>query len=154
MTSRPTRNAMGLIAGLLLSVLGGVSDDWPMYKHDRNRSGETSESLSFPMQPVWMYKGRTSEVAWNDFLRNPSHTDFAYAEDTIRSVVCDFDWAVQPIVVDGTIYVASSADDTVRALDLIFATEKWRFTADGPAAVYGADAFRRARWTERRGPGV
>jgi hypothetical protein len=44
----------------------------------------------------------------------------------------DFDYAFQPIAADGLVYFASSADDTVRALDAATGAREWRFTAGGP----------------------
>jgi len=44
----------------------------------------------------------------------------------------DFDYAFHPVIAGDLVYFGSSADDTVRALNIATGKEVWRFTTSGP----------------------
>jgi len=109
-------------AGLLLAVALPVpahASDWPMYRHDAQRSGVTAEKLAFPLHPVWSVRAaQPPRPAWPE----PTHV--------LNRM--DFDYAFEPVVAGGAVFFGSSADDTLRALDLRTGREKWHFIANGP----------------------
>lgn len=107
----------------LLALIGGIStsvlaEDWPAHKHDVARSSVSPEKLAFPLSPAWSWKGAAPAPAWDEPGRsiNP----------------LDFDYAAQPVVAGGLVYLASSADDTLRAFDARTGKAKWQYTANAP----------------------
>ncbi len=113
---------------LLVCSLSGAG--WPMYRADPSRSGATDEHLKFPLTRVWTHR--------------PAHAPRpAWPEPGKELNRMDFDTAFQPVAADGMVCFASSADDTVRALDPETGALKWRFIADGP--VRFAPALARGR---------
>lgn len=94
-------------------------EDWPMDRHDVRRSGISSESLSFPLVETWKIQSTPPEPAWP-----PPHF--------ILLDRMDFDYAPQPVVAEGVVCFASTADDTVRAVDLVTGQRLWRFSTGGP----------------------
>ena len=93
--------------------------DWPTYQADGQRSGVTTEQLTFPLALRWAYEPcRPPEPAWPEPGKELHRIDF--------------DYACQPVVAGGLIYFGSSADDTVRALDLDTGKTVWRFITGGP----------------------
>ncbi len=95
-----------------------VAADWPAYKRDAARSSVTTESVKLPLAQSWTWQGQPPRPAWGEPGRslNP----------------LDFDYAAQPVVASGTVFLASSADDTVRAFDAASGALRWQFTAGGP----------------------
>ncbi len=105
--------AWSLLCGAALAA------DWPMYRHDAQRTGATDEPLAFPLAPAWVYTcAQPPTPAWPEQL------------DVFNRM--DFDYAAPLAVADGIVCFGSSADDTVRALDARTGDERWRFTAGGP----------------------
>lgn len=104
----------------LLSIATAVSAaDWPAYRGDASQSGVTSETLAFPLTQVWQYRpAQAPRPAWPEPGRHMHRTDF--------------DYAFQPVAAGGLVFLASSADDTLRALDAKSGAERWHFTARGP----------------------
>lgn len=109
---------------LVLSVLlCGLStplhaEDWPASKRDVARSSVTGEKLAFPLSPAWSWQGQAPAPAW---------------EEPGRSInPLDFDYAPQPVVAGGLIYIASTADDTLRVFDASTGKIKWLYTAHAP----------------------
>lgn len=93
-------------------------DDWPAFKHDSARSGVTSARVSLPLKLLWSYAGRPASPAW--------------AEPGRAQNMLDFDYAAQPASAGGLVFIASSTDDTLRALDISDGSVVWSFTADAP----------------------
>jgi outer membrane protein assembly factor BamB len=105
----------------LLAVLGScaLAGDWPAGGHDAQRSSKTDEALSFPMRMEWRYVSpQPPRVAWPEPVKVLNRLDF--------------DYAPQPVVARGIVCFGSSADDTIRALDVNTGAEKWHFTTGGP----------------------
>jgi len=102
----------------LLSTPGAAAD-WPCWRADAARSGVTSERLEFPLAPAWAHRpAQPPAPAWPEPGREMHRLDF--------------DFAFQPVVANGLVFFGSSADDTVRALDLDTGEVRWRFTTSGP----------------------
>ncbi len=79
------------------------AEDWPMYRHDGQRSGGSRTTVSGTLSKAWSTKltGLTGGRL------------------------------TQAVIVDDTVYVAATDAHTVYALDATQGTEKWRFTGDG-----------------------
>jgi len=93
--------------------------DWPTYNADARRSAVTSEKLKTPLKRAWTYiPAQPPRPAWPEPGKEMHRMDF--------------DYAPQPIVANGLVYLGSSADDTVRALDAKTGVIRWRFTTGGP----------------------
>ena len=108
------------------------SDAWPMYQHDPARSGVADAAIEFPLQPAWTYRpSQPPRPAWPRPIREVNRMAF--------------DYAPQPVIAGGRVYFASSADDTVRALDAATGAVRWRFTTGGPVrfapSVAGGRAY-------------
>ena len=127
--------------------------DWPTWRCDPNRSGSTAERLPARLHLQWSLRLPALEPAWPD-------------EPRMR-----FDRVYQPVVAGQTLFVGSSHDDCVRALDVRNGGERWRFYANGPVRfapvawkdrlfvasddgrLYCLDAETgRVRWQVRGGP--
>lgn len=123
------RLAIAVWAGLLFAWIAspkGLAADWPMYRADAGRSGCTAESLPADLRLRWVYRADAPpQPAW------PSSNRMA------------FDFAFQPIVVDGLVVFGSSADDRVIALDLETGRVRWTFSTAAPVR------FAPAGWRDR-----
>lgn len=102
---------------LLLST--DLYSDWAMYKSDHERSGVTRTRVTFPLKKIWIYEPRTSPGP-------------AWPQPGKECHRLDFDYAFQPIAMDGKVFFGSSSDDTVRALSEANGELLWRFIAGGP----------------------
>ena len=95
------------------------AEGWPQYKGDAARSGVAKEALPLPLQPIWIYQPpQVPRPAWEE-----------PAKEVHR---LDFDFSPQPVIAGSRVFFCSSADDTVRALDLNSGKLLWRFTSGGP----------------------
>ena len=100
--------------------------DWPQYRSDSSRSGFTAEPLPNRLQLAWSHRqAHKPAPAW------PTSTRI------------QFDFASQPIVAGGTVYINSSSEDTLTALDLDTGEVRWVFCAGGPVR------FAPAAWKNR-----
>ncbi|NQT54430.1 PQQ-binding-like beta-propeller repeat protein [bacterium] len=90
--------------------------DWPQWRCDARRSAVSSAKLPAQFHLCWVRKYPP--------LR-PAHWQ-------VRQVRQQFDLGYEPVVAGGTVFVASSLNDSVAALDLETGEQKWRFYADGP----------------------
>ncbi len=118
-----------LVAALLAGPI--AAGDWSTYKKDPTRSGVTTESLAFPLVQRWAYQASQPPMP-------------AWPEPGKELHRMNFDYAFEPVAADGLIYFASSADDTVRALQATTGALAWRFTADGPIRFAPTIAHQRA----------
>ncbi|MHC5058826.1 MAG: outer membrane protein assembly factor BamB family protein [Planctomycetota bacterium] len=110
-----SRLATAALAALCSSA---AADDWPCYRRDARRSAGTSERLAFPLAARWIREGVARRPAWPEPGRaaNP----------------LDFDRAAEPVAAGGLVYIASSADDTLRALHAADGSVAWTYTGDAP----------------------
>ena len=112
-----------VVLGVLLAQAswapGVQAADWPQYKGDAARSGASEETLAVPLQPAWIYQPpQVPRPAWEEPGKEANRLHF--------------DHSPQPVVAGGRVFFGSSADDTVRALDLNTGKVLWRFTTGGP----------------------
>ena len=95
-------------------VFSASAGDWPMWRHDAQRTGVTPETLPKKLLPQWVCTYPRLERAWPD-------------DDRLG-----FDVAYEPVVADGRLFFGSSAENALIALDADTGGELWRFHADGP----------------------
>ena len=94
------------------------ADDWPTYRHDNARSGVTAEALRPPLYLCWVYKPLHPPV--------PSWPHPKRERPRVR-----FDDAFHVALAHGCVYVGSSADGKVVALDAATGRVKWQFITGG-----------------------
>ncbi len=99
--------------GLFLPVPVWAAD-WPMWRYDAARTGASPQELPKQLHLQWVRQLPPLKPAWPDQAK------------------MQFDAAYEPIVVGQTMYVGSSREDCVIALDTVSGTEKWRFFTNGP----------------------
>ncbi|MDE0938599.1 MAG: PQQ-binding-like beta-propeller repeat protein [Pirellulales bacterium] len=115
----------------LLPVLAAVAE-WPTYRHDNARSGQTPESL-LPKElgPAWHWKSlRPPLPAW----AGPAKWD-AYNDIPRLNSMRNYDAALHTTVGGGKVYFGSSIDDTVHCLDAATGAPLWSYTTDGPVRI-------------------
>ena len=96
-----------------------MSAEWPTYGRDARRSNATTEELKFPLKLAWQYvPAQRPRPAWPEPVKNLNRLDF--------------DYAPQVAVAGGLLFFGSSADDTVRAIDVATGKARWRFITGGP----------------------
>ena len=117
---------IALIAVLAISACSLGSE----YLGNNQRTGDAG--CDVPAKPVlhWTYHEQHA----------PRH---AWRTPTREVQFIDFDYADQCTIDETAVYVGSSADHTVRALDLSSGRERWVFYTGGPVR------FAPARWRER-----
>ncbi len=107
------------VAVLGLATVCASAADWPCHRGDLARSARTDERLDLPLALRWVYvPAQPPCPAWPDPVKEPHRMPF--------------DYAPAPVVADGLVFFGSSADDTVRALEVTSGDARWRFTAGGP----------------------
>ena len=117
MNKRHTVALALVIVTAALAPAGGA--DWPAYRHDSTRGGYTAESLKPPLGRQWAHvPASPPRPAWPE-PRKELHP-------------MPFDYAPQVVAADGVAYYGSSADHTVRALDLATGRRRWSFRTGAP----------------------
>ena len=118
--SYPYSPAKDVVASMALFLFGLVAPagaaDWPMWRCDSARSGESSQALSDELHLLW-----TRQL--------PKH------KPTYREPRLQFDAGYEPIVLGKTMFVASSNDDSVTAYDTETGERKWKCFAEGPVRL-------------------
>ncbi|MCA9013306.1 MAG: PQQ-like beta-propeller repeat protein, partial [Planctomycetaceae bacterium] len=106
--------------------------DWPTWRHDNQRSGFTQESLNgHSVEPVWIWRSLQPPVsAWP----GPARWD-SYANIRGLSSMRNYDPCFHVVVSGDHVYFGSSADDSVRALNIDTGETQWTFTTDGPVRI-------------------
>jgi outer membrane protein assembly factor BamB len=108
-------SATGLVAALIVTSLGGCVNNWPAYRHDRERSGNqsTPSALSNPS------KVGTLAVRWSWSPPNPGG------------------FKASPVVDDGRVYIGNG-NGYFYALDAGTGALLWQFPAAGTPALTSA----------------
>jgi len=113
------------------SVGGVLGDDWPTYRHDSRRSGETSVELVLPLALQWTYRSRhPPRPAWPP----PARQNF-WAGKTDLPARVTFDHAFHVVSDGDRIYFGSSADGLIRCLDASTGRELWSHATEGPVRL-------------------
>jgi outer membrane protein assembly factor BamB len=111
-----TRLRRILVSVTLLLSWPATAGDWPMWRHDPQRSGLSAEELPAKLHLLWTRDLPAPAPAWSDSRLG-------------------FDLAPQPVVVGKTLLLAGSRTGSLLALDTETGTERWRFWANGPVRL-------------------
>ncbi len=98
----------------LLFSLDLRAADWPQWRGDAARRAMTTESLPQKLHLQWTWKFPQLTPAWPGEPRE------------------QFDGIHEPVVSGRSLFVASSAQDSVTAMDTRTGQIRWRFFANGP----------------------
>ena len=90
--------------------------DWPMWRGDAARTACSAKPLPEPFHLQWVREyPLLSPAFWQ-----------------VRQERLQFDLGYEPVVMGQTLFIGSSRNDRVTALDTETGAERWRFYADGP----------------------
>ena len=93
--------------------------DWPMWRGNAARTASSSEALPETLHLQWVRQYPPLKPAfWQP-----------------RQERLQFDLGYEPVVLGQTMFVASSRNDSLTALDAATGAEKWRFYAEGPVRL-------------------
>ncbi len=87
-----------------------------MWRYDAARSAQTGQALPASLHLSWMRQ-------------------YPPLKPAFRTKRLQFDAGYEPVVLDDTVFVASSRNDSVTALDIATGEQKWRFYSDGPVRL-------------------
>ena len=107
----PVLSALLIANTLSAAVLGA---DWPMWRHDANRSAASPQQLPQGMYPLWVRELPPPQTAWPNEPR------------------LGFDRSYEPVVMGKRLFVGSPNDGSVTAFDTDTGTRCWRFCTEGP----------------------
>ena len=109
------RNVLSLASAFVVMCLTVVrAEDWPAWRFDARRSSASPERLPEDLQLHWTRHMPQLKPAWPEDPR------------------LHFDAAYEPVVAGETLFVGSSQNDTVTAVNLKTGQQSWRFFAEGP----------------------
>jgi outer membrane protein assembly factor BamB len=98
--------------------------DWPMWRHDAGRTASSSEALPEKLVLQWVRHDRPLKPAfWQ-----------------VRQERVQFDLGYEPVVMGKTLFIGTSLNDSVTALNTETGAERWRYYADGPVRLAPAAA--------------
>ncbi len=106
-------------------MISHLPPQWPTYRADAGRSGYTPDALPALLELRWVERGTRPLAAWPSSGR------------------VTFDFAHQPILVGENVIFGSTADDSVRALDVKNGRLRWQYFTGGPVR------FAPAAWHDR-----
>ncbi len=102
-----------------LLAVSGLAADWPTWRHDAGRSATTPERLPERLHLRWVRQLPRLRPAFSQACQERLQFDLGY----------------EPVVLGKTLFVGSSANDSVVAMDTETGRERWRFYADGPVRL-------------------
>ncbi len=97
-----------------------AGSDWPMWRHDFNRTASTPEQLADKLYLQWQVKYPARTPVWDD----PLNRD-----------LMPFDRIFEPVVADNKLFIGFNDQDKIVALDINTGNELWHFYADGPVRL-------------------
>lgn len=110
--------------------------DWPMYRHDHQRSSFTKHELPDALEFDWSIRYTKREPTWKD----PLNLD-----------LMQYDRIFEPIVAGGVMYIGFNDTDKIVAIDVETGEEIWRYYTEGPVRMPGAAAGGRVYFTSDDG---
>ena len=118
--------------GILLIALGtmpSMASDWPTYRHDNRRSGVTADALPMPLQLDWSLQlAHAPTPAWEAPRTVP-------VEGILELGRVQFDDTYQPVVVGGILYVATSSDHRICAIEVASGKVLWQRYVGAPVRL-------------------
>jgi hypothetical protein len=113
------KRSMCILIVLCLGAAIARGADWPQWRCDARRSGASAQTLPDKLHLQWTrsYRGLTPAF-WQ-----------------VRQERLQFDAGYEPVVAGKTLFVGSSLNDSVTAIDTDTGLERWRFYADGPVRL-------------------
>jgi outer membrane protein assembly factor BamB len=103
-----------LLVGSSAALTCVVAEDWPTWRHDSQRSASSAQELAGQLHLQWWREYPPLKPAWPEDPR------------------LYFDAHYEPIVMGQTMFLSSSRNDSVTAIDTESGQEFWKFFADGP----------------------
>ncbi|NQV31636.1 MAG: PQQ-binding-like beta-propeller repeat protein, partial [Phycisphaeraceae bacterium] len=103
------------LVSLFMLFCSAVSqaEDWPTWRYDASRSAVSKQTLPDELHLQWVRKNPPVRPAFG-------------------SRRLQFDAGYEPVVLGKTLFMGSSYNDSVSAIDTDTGTEKWTFYTDGP----------------------
>ncbi|REJ73975.1 MAG: hypothetical protein DWQ29_18175, partial [Planctomycetota bacterium] len=115
MTARTLRNLVAFPVTVLFALVADAeAGDWPTWRYDVSRGAATPVELTSNLELAWVRELPQLNPAWEEDPR------------------LHFDGGYEPIVAGNTMYVASSRNDSLMAIDVVTGEEKWKYHAGGP----------------------
>jgi outer membrane protein assembly factor BamB len=108
-----------ILIAICLAATNAFGADWPQWRCDARRSAASTQVLGDKLHLQWVRKYPALRPAfWQ-----------------IRQRRLQFDAGYEPVVAGKTLFVGSSQNDSVVAIDIDTGRERWRFYADGPVRL-------------------
>jgi outer membrane protein assembly factor BamB len=96
------------------------AEDWPMWRHDANRSAASSEKLPGTLQRQWSHQFSSRKQTWDDPLNHD---------------LMSYDRVFEPIVANGRMFIGFNDTDKLLALDVTTGRELWSAYAEAPVRL-------------------
>jgi outer membrane protein assembly factor BamB len=135
--------SLSLLVLAALSPLATAAD-WPTYRLNNFRSGDTTESIKLPLKQAWTVTNQAPEQAWT----GPAKWDAYAGNDGLQSMR-NFDPCYFVTTAGDKAYFSSSADHAVHCINQKTGNEVWTFFTDAAVrfpptivdnlAVFGSD---------------
>ena len=113
---------IALLVSMLLLSAAARADDWPQWRFDAARTGASPAACPEKMSLLWSRELGPVKPAW-------PHEPRLF-----------FDASYHPVVAGKTLFVGSSRNDLLRAIDTQTGEIRWTFRADGPIRLAPAVA--------------
>ena len=103
-----------------------AAEDWPVYQHDNRRSCATPEKIdAAALGQDWAFRcPQFPQTAWH----GPSRYDHYHRTGPFVDMR-EYDPVYYPVIVGGSVFFATSGDDSVYCLDAAAGKVRWTFTA-------------------------
>lgn len=105
------------LLSIMVPLAAADAGDWPMWRHDANRSNASPHGLPQDLKPQWTRQYRPLTTTW---------------EDPVNQDRMPFDRVYEPVVAGQTMYLTFNWCDKIAAIDTRTGLEKWTAYADGP----------------------
>lgn len=109
-----------LLLSWLVAIPGWSADNWPMWRHNAERSAATQNALTDKLALLWQRTFAPRQQAWDD----PLNLD-----------LMSYDRTFEPIVLDGRMFVGFNDRDKLLALDAGTGQELWSYYAEAPVRL-------------------
>ena len=131
--NRRTRTVRGVGPFAFLVALASVAtaEDWPVYQHDNQRSGVSTEQVQPPLAPIWVHRSKNPPApSWP----LPAQRDYWHQLESLSSRA-GYDRAFHPVATRERLFFGSSTDDRIYCLDTASGDVRWSYFTEGPVRV-------------------